>query len=338
MTEGDVRWRAFEDALISWTNELAAKIREAGVARAWRWGRRCINPGHFIFDQREYMAASDTVWGSAFHLPTFLAVRQSIYGSPLAIHFNKVIGPRSTTSIVNPEDFAFRTAGDAIRLEDNGRVAVDHHIVQQRVLDLRSAAEGETAESEILVLIRGQGGNRSDGRSSRSSDSPALLRGLLGMTANRFVLVLLFGFVLIYLPARFFSAIAWPARIGIQQSAGIVICAIGAAIALWCVSNFALIGRGTPAPFAAPRRLVTRGPYQFVRNPMYIGVGTFFIGAAVFYQSVLFLAYAVLFFVSSHLFVVLYEEPTLRRTFGDKYTVYCGGVRRWTPRLPPSPK
>jgi len=153
------------------------------------------------------------------------------------------------------------------------------------------------------------------------------------MTANRFVLVLVFGFVLIYLPARLFSVVAWPARIGILQIAGIVICAIGAAIALWCVSSFAFIGRGTPAPFAAPRRLVTRGPYRFVRNPMYIGVGTFFVGAAVFYQSLLFLAYAVLFFFSSHLFVVLYEEPTLRRTFGDEYAAYCGRVKRWLPNL-----
>jgi protein-S-isoprenylcysteine O-methyltransferase Ste14 len=153
------------------------------------------------------------------------------------------------------------------------------------------------------------------------------------VTANRFLLVILFGFVLIYLPARLFSLVARPARVGISQVVGIVICAAGAAIALWCVSTFAFIGRGTPAPFAAPRRLVTRGPYRLVRNPMYVGVGMFFVGAAVLYQSVLFLAYAVLFLVSSYLFVLLYEEPTLRRTFGDEYTAYCGRVRRWSPRL-----
>src|SRR5215472_14291204 len=132
------------------------------------------------------------------------------------------------------------------------------------------------------------------------------------MTASRFVLVILFGFVLICLPARLFSVIVWPARIGISQAAGMVICASGAAIALWCVSSFAFIGRGTPAPFIAPRRLVTRGPYCLLRNPMYVGVGIFFVGAAIFHQSRLFIAYAALFFVSSHLFVVLYEEPTLR--------------------------
>ena len=59
------------------------------------------------------------------------------------------------------------------------------------------------------------------------------------MTANRFVLVLLFGFVLLYLPARLFSIVVRPARIGISQIGGIGICATGGAIALWSVMNFA---------------------------------------------------------------------------------------------------
>lgn len=157
------------------------------------------------------------------------------------------------------------------------------------------------------------------------------------MTANRFVLVLLFGFVLLYLPARLFSIVVRPARIGISQIGGIGICATGGAIALWSVMNFALIGRGTPAPFAAPRRLVTRGPYRFVRNPMYIGVGLFFAGTAVFYQSSVLLAYVGLFVTASHLFVVLYEEPTLRRMFGSEYATYSSRVRRWWPRRWRSP-
>jgi len=149
----------------------------------------------------------------------------------------------------------------------------------------------------------------------------------------RFVILLLFGFILIYFPVYFFSTLQFPSAIGSVQIVGMVIGGIGAVIALSCVSNFAVIGRGTPAPFAAPRRLVTRGPYRFVRNPMYIGVGLFFAGAAVFYQSVPFLAYLCLFFVASHLFIVLYEEPTLRRTFGTEYSRYCGHVGRWWPHL-----
>lgn len=104
------------------------------------------------------------------------------------------------------------------------------------------------------------------------------------MRGKRFTLVLLFGLVLIYVPAHLFSAVARPRRMGKFQLTGMLICAAGGGLALWCVSNFALIGRGTPAPFPAPRRLVTRGPYKLVRNPMYVGVGLFFAGAALFYE------------------------------------------------------
>jgi len=117
------------------------------------------------------------------------------------------------------------------------------------------------------------------------------------------------------------------------QVAGTVIGAAGGGVALWCVLAFAVVGRGTPAPFAPPHRLVTRGPYRFVRNPMYIGVGLTFAGAAVFYKSLPLLGYTGLFVLVSHPFVVWYEEPALRRTFGQEYDAYCGRVRRWWPTL-----
>src|SRR5438094_4771461 len=75
--------------------------------------------------------------------------------------------------------------------------------------------------------------------------------------------------------------------------------------------------KGTPAPFDPPRKLVIRGPYRFVRNPMYIGAGMTLAGAALFYESISIFIYAGLFFLITHLFVVLYEQPTLRRTLGD---------------------
>jgi len=108
---------------------------------------------------------------------------------------------------------------------------------------------------------------------------------------NVFVLVravtyaaLFIGLVFVYLPARFlaWSGIVRPAVIGAPQVAGMIIGTIGAAIALWCVFTFAFIGKGTPAPFDPPLRLVIRGPYRFVRNPMYIGAGIALAGAAFF--------------------------------------------------------
>jgi protein-S-isoprenylcysteine O-methyltransferase Ste14 len=70
---------------------------------------------------------------------------------------------------------------------------------------------------------------------------------------------------------------------------------------------------------------------------MYIGGGLALVGAALFYHSSRLLAYAGLFFLASHLFVVRYEEPTLRRAFGADYDVYCRQVRRWWPRWSPRP-
>ncbi len=146
---------------------------------------------------------------------------------------------------------------------------------------------------------------------------------------------LFIGLVLIYAPARllYWSGVARPEAMDVLQVAGMVIGAAGGAVALWCVFTFALVGRGTPAPFDAPRRLVTQGPYRFVRNPMYIGAGLTLVGAALFCESLLLLSYAGLFFLATHLFVLRYEEPALRRTFGREYETYCRRVRRWWPTV-----
>jgi protein-S-isoprenylcysteine O-methyltransferase Ste14 len=146
---------------------------------------------------------------------------------------------------------------------------------------------------------------------------------------------LFIGLLLIYLPAHLlsWSSIVRPAAIEAQQVVGMVIGAAGAVVALWCIFTFAVVGRGTPAPFDPPRRLVIRGPYRFVRNPMYIGAGLALAGAALFHESLSLLVYTGLFLLATHIFVVLYEEPALRGTFGQEYGAYCGRVRRWWPRV-----
>jgi len=146
---------------------------------------------------------------------------------------------------------------------------------------------------------------------------------------------LFIGFVLVYAPARILagSGIVRPAAIGAKQFTAMLVAAVGAAIALWCIFTCATIGRGTPAPFDPPRRLVTRGPYRFVRNPMYIGAALALGSAALFYTSVPLLGYAGFFLLATHLFVVFYEEPTLRSTFGPQYEAYCRKVGRWRPRM-----
>ena len=145
------------------------------------------------------------------------------------------------------------------------------------------------------------------------------------------------GFLLLYLPARLlhFTGIHRPAPFAAAELSGLIIGTLGALLALWCVTAFISIGKGTPAPFDPPRRLVVLGPYRFVRNPMYLGAALALAGAALAYHSLALFAYAVSFILCFHLFVVFYEEPHLRRTFGPDYSAYCARIHRWWPSLHP---
>jgi protein-S-isoprenylcysteine O-methyltransferase Ste14 len=144
---------------------------------------------------------------------------------------------------------------------------------------------------------------------------------------------LFIGLLLVFVPARVLSAagVARPPRFGPLQVAGSIAGAAGAALAIWCIVTFVLVGHGTPAPFDPPRRLVVRGPYRYVRNPMYLGAALALAGAALFYGAAALWAYAGGFLLLMHLFVLTYEEPTLRRTFGEDYEAYFRRVRRWWP-------
>jgi len=143
------------------------------------------------------------------------------------------------------------------------------------------------------------------------------------------------GTLLVFLPARVisWSGISSPAQLGAPQLVGAALTAAGALLAVACILVFAFVGRGTPAPFDPPRRLVVRGPYRVVRNPMYVGALVALVGAAVYYESVPLAAYAAVFLIAVELFVRFYEEPTLRRSFGAEYVEYTQRVGRWWPHL-----
>lgn len=112
---------------------------------------------------------------------------------------------------------------------------------------------------------------------------------------------------------------------------------LGFAVALRCVWDFGRTGHGTPAPVAPPKRLVVVGFYRYVRNPMYVGFLTGWTGLYVVFGkwNPVVAAAACLVVLGVHLFVIGYEEPTLRKMFGAEYEEYCQNVRRWIPRLGP---
>lgn len=145
---------------------------------------------------------------------------------------------------------------------------------------------------------------------------------------------LFIGLFLIFVPGKVLSSagLSEPATLGPAQIAGILLGAAGATLAVWCIATFGFVGRGTPAPFDPPRRLVDRGPYRHVRNPMYLGAGLAMAGAALYYRSLGLLGYIAAFLLATHLFVLAYEEPTLRRTFGAEYAAYCDRTGRWWPK------
>lgn len=110
--------------------------------------------------------------------------------------------------------------------------------------------------------------------------------------------------------------------------------AVGLALFGWCVVEFARRGRGTLAPWDAPRRFVASGPYRAVHNPMYVAIVSLLVAEAIAFGSLRLAAYAALGALGFHLFVLLYEEPTLERTFGESYRAYRAAVPRWLPRRP----
>jgi protein-S-isoprenylcysteine O-methyltransferase Ste14 len=106
---------------------------------------------------------------------------------------------------------------------------------------------------------------------------------------------------------------------------------VGAVITAWCVGVFITQGKGTPAPFDPPREFVSRGPYCYTRNPMYIGALVVILGGGMILGSPSIICLSLAFGFLAHGFVVVYEEPVLEKKFGESYRRYCSSVNRWIP-------
>src|SRR4029077_555859 len=111
-----------------------------------------------------------------------------------------------------------------------------------------------------------------------------------------------------------------------SRAVGIGLMVLGGVLVLCCAAWFVVVGRGTPAPFDAPRAFVPGGPYRWVRNPMYLGALLVLIGFGLWHSSLSMVLLAVPGAGLAHLFVVFYDEPTLRRQFGLPYVAYLALV------------
>ena len=117
--------------------------------------------------------------------------------------------------------------------------------------------------------------------------------------------------------------------------AGAVAFIAGFGLFAWCVSLFAMRGKGTLAPWDPTKKLVAVGPYRHVRNPMISGVAAMLGGEALFFQSMPLTWWFVFFLMLNHLYFMALEEPGLADRFGDEYARYKAAVPRWIPRLKP---
>jgi protein-S-isoprenylcysteine O-methyltransferase Ste14 len=119
------------------------------------------------------------------------------------------------------------------------------------------------------------------------------------------------------------------------RPAGIALIFLGLVPLVASFARFVFEGLGTPAPIAPPKHLVVGGFYRYVRNPMYVGVVSAIFGQVLLFGDVRLLWYGAAVWLGFHLFVLVYEEPTLRGMFGEEYKIFCANVPRWVPRLTP---
>ncbi len=140
------------------------------------------------------------------------------------------------------------------------------------------------------------------------------------------------GSVLVLIPSWILGGFPKPMP-GPLKWLGILVMSLGAVIYFRCAWEFAVRGLGTPAPIAPTKFLVTTALHRYVRNPMYIGVFSVLLGEALLFRAVLLLAYAAFCFTAAYFFVIFYEEPTLRRQFGESYEEYRHSVPRWIPKF-----
>lgn len=153
--------------------------------------------------------------------------------------------------------------------------------------------------------------------------------------------LLLPGTVLVAVPAAIlhFSA---PSLSDVMAEPGsirfviaLVVSVPGLILAGWTMSLFIRFGDGTAAPWDPPQKLVVRGPYRHVRNPMISGVVFLLISESLLFDVTGLLIWTTVFFVGNSVYFPLVEEPGLRSRFGDDYKVYFANVGRWIPRLTP---
>src|SRR5262245_33631532 len=121
-------------------------------------------------------------------------------------------------------------------------------------------------------------------------------------------------------------------RMALPVLGGALLC-LGLVLLVATIRLFVTVGKGTLAPWNPSQRLVVRGVYRRVRNPMIAGVFFVLLGEAVLAASLPLLGWFMLFVLGNAVYIPLAEEPGLVKRFGDDYLAYRQNVPRWIPRV-----
>jgi protein-S-isoprenylcysteine O-methyltransferase Ste14 len=163
------------------------------------------------------------------------------------------------------------------------------------------------------------------------------MRRTLAILGSAIFLVIAPGIVAGYVPWLICKWHVGAPLLGITslRVVGVLLVAAGLPVLLDSFARFALQGLGTPAPILPTQHLVVSGLFRYVRNPMYVAVLSLIFGQGLLFGSIPVIEYGVAVWVAFYLFVLVYEEPTLRKSYGGEYEEFCANVPRWIPRLRP---
>ena len=173
-----------------------------------------------------------------------------------------------------------------------------------------------------------------DSRVSIDKDEHGIIeRDKMTVLKSLFFFILVPGLLIGYFPYLISATDEEMFALGILGYLAFPLWFAGWIVMIWCFWIFIANGRGTPAPFAPPSQLVAVGPYRFVRNPMYAAGLITLLGWILWSPSFSLILAFILFFLATHLFITLYEEPVLKKSFGVVYEEYCKRVPRWFPKI-----
>ena len=166
----------------------------------------------------------------------------------------------------------------------------------------------------------------------------ASLRRILKRQLDAFIYGLIGPFSVLYLFPRFFLDIE--NQLGVNFEAvfilkwiGIILMNFGGVLAIWCAIIMYISKKATPSPFSTPQKVVTNGPYKYVRHPMMWSLNFVIIGQVLVWSSPFVFVWFLIWIRFSIIYVAKYEEPYLISLFGKEYLDYCKNTPRWIPRV-----